>query len=121
MNGPGPDFSEVDSRQKAEDLFRKGDLEKVLLLPAEFGGADIPHNVVYVPVGLGAIKAGIDRNVIGPLIAEGKVTRYAATPEYQGASFIPIAIKVEASDPAAFSTVINIWGEALRRGEEDAG
>jgi hypothetical protein len=37
------------------------------------------------------------------------------SPEYQGKSFIPIAIKIVASDPGEFSTTINIWGEALAR------
>ena len=42
-----------------------------------------------------------------------------AIPEYQGNSFIPIAIKIVASNPGEFSTTINIWGEALTR-EPDA-
>lgn len=42
-------------------------------------------------------------------------TQYTATPEYQGASFIPIAIKIVASNPGNFTTTINIWGEALGR------
>ncbi|WP_255209052.1 hypothetical protein [Paraburkholderia youngii] len=41
----------------------------------------------------------MDRNIVAPLVQSGKVTRYKATPEYQGTSFIPIAIKVEASEP----------------------
>ncbi len=110
----GPDFSDIDSR-KAEALFRRGDLKKLFLMPLEFGGEDIPVNFLYVPVWVADIKAGIDNNVIGPLAAEGKITKYTATPEYQGKSFIPIAIKIVASDPGAFSTTINIWGEALTR------
>ena len=111
----GPDFSEIDSQAKAEELFRRGDVEKLFLMPLEFGGEDNPLNTLYVPVGVAAIKAGIDNNVIGPLAAEGKITQYTATPEYQGKSFIPIAIKIVASDPGEFSTTINIWGEALTR------
>ncbi len=111
----GPDFSGIDSRAKAEELFRRGDLEKLFLMPLEFGGEDVPLNVLYVPIGLAGIKSRIDNNVIGPLAAEGKLTRYTATPEYQGNSFIPIAIKIVASDPGEFSTTINIWGEALGR------
>ena len=113
----GPDFSEIDSQSKAEDLFRRGDLEKLFLMPLEFGGQDIPVNTLYVPVGVADIKAGIDNNVIGALAADGKITKYAATPEYQGKSFIPIAIKIVASDPGQFSTTLNIWGEALTRGK----
>ena len=110
----GPDFSAIDSQEKAEELFRRGDLEKMFLMPLEFGGQEIPENTLYVPIGVAAIKSGVDNNIIGPLVAEGKVTQYTATPEYQGESFIPIAIKINASDPGEFSTTINIWGEALR-------
>ena len=111
----GPDFSTVDSRAKAEALFARGQLEKLLLMPLEFGGEDIPENTLYVPVGLASVKEEIDRNVIGPLVAEGKLSRYSATPEYQGKSFIPISVSIEASDPGDFSTTISIWGAALRR------
>jgi hypothetical protein len=68
-----------------------------------------------VPVGIGEIKAGIDNNVIRPLVEEGTVTSYTATPEYQGRSFIPIAVRIVASNPGQFSSTINIWGEALTR------
>jgi hypothetical protein len=111
----GPDFSEIDSQAKAEELFRRGDLEKAFLRPLEFGGQDFPLNVVYVPVGLAEIKRGIDINVIGALVEAGKVTKYEAMLEYQGNSVIPIAIKIEASDPGKFSQTLNIWGEALQR------
>jgi hypothetical protein len=111
----GPDFSDIDSQTKAEDMFRRGILEKVFLLPLEFGGQDIPDNYLFVPIGVADVKSGIDNNVIAPLVAEGKVSQYTATPEYQGNSFIPIALKIVASDPGEFTTTINIWGEALGR------
>src|SRR5262245_41627444 len=111
----GPDFSAIDSRAKAEELFQRGELEKLFLMPLEFGGQDNPLNVLFVPIGVAGIKSGIDNNVIRPLVAEGKITQYTATPEYQGKSFIPIAIKIVASDPGQFSTTIKIWGEALGR------
>lgn len=112
----GPDFSGVDSRARAEELFRRGELEKLFMMPLEFGGEDNALNTLYVPVGVADIKWGIDNNVVKPLAAEGKITTYTATPEYQGKSFIPIAIKIVASDPGEFTTTINIWGEALKRG-----
>lgn len=112
---PGPDFSGIDSREKADELFRRGDLEKLFLMPPEFGGQDSVLNTLYVPLGLAEVKAGIDRNVIAPLAAAGKITKYTATPEYQGDSFIPIAIEIVASDPGEFRSTINIWGEALTR------
>ena len=112
----GPDFSAIDSHAKAVELFQRGELEKLFLMPLEFGGADNELNILYVPIGVADIKAGIDNNVIGPLVEEGKVTKYTATPEYQGDSFIPIAITIVASEPGSFTTTINIWGEALSRG-----
>src|SRR5947209_5495611 len=106
----GPDFSGIDSQEKAEELFRRGDLEKLFLMPLEFGGEDSPLNTLYVPLGVADIKSGIDNNVIAPLASEGKITRYKAMPEYQGRSFIPVAIRIVASEPEEFSTTINIWG-----------
>jgi hypothetical protein len=111
----GPDFSGVDSRAKVEARFQAGELEKLFLLPVEFGGKDDPRNVLYVPRGFAAIKANIDMNIIKPLVSAGKVTSYQATPEYQGESFVPIAIKIVAAKPGSFTTVINIWGKALER------
>lgn len=111
----GPDFSAVDSLAKAIELFERGELEKLYLRPTVFGGTDNPLNTIYVPIGVADIKAGIDTNVIAPLVTEGRITRYTASPEYQGKSFIPIAIKIVAPDPGEFTTTINIWGEALSR------
>ena len=115
----GPDFSAIDSREKAVELFGRGYLEKLFLMPLEFGGEDNALNTLFVPIGLAGIKEGIDANVIAPLAADGKITKYKAMPEYQGRSVIPIAIRVEASDPGTFTTTINVWGEALAR-EDDA-
>src|SRR6267142_468255 len=111
----GPDFSDTNSKEKAEARMQDGELEKLFLLPVEFGGTDDPRNVVYVPQGFVAIKAGIDINIIKPLVSEGKITKYEATPEHEGKSFVPIAIKIVASDPGSFTTNINIWGKALAR------
>ena len=111
----GPDFSHVTSKEKAQELFQRGELKKLFLMPLEFGGADAEINVMYVPAFAVQMKARVDTNIIKPLIEQGKVKHYSATPEYQGISFIPCAIKIEASDPADFSTVINIWGNALNR------
>jgi hypothetical protein len=113
----GPDFSGIDSQVKAEELFRRGELEKLFLMPLEFGGEDVPPNTVYVPVGVAAIKDGIDHNVIGPLVEEGRVTSYTASPRYQGSSFIPISIQIAASNPGDFTTTLNIWGDALATGD----
>ena len=113
----GPDFSEIDTQAKAIELFNQGRLEKLYLLPPEFGGADRPENIVFVPPGIAAIKASTDLNVVGKLAAEGKVTRYNASPKYSGKSFIPISIEITASDPGNFNFNLAIWGEGLKETE----
>jgi len=45
-------------------------------------------------------------------VKQGKVTSYAATPEYKGNSFIPSKIKIVTSDPGkpgGLNPVIDIW------------
>jgi len=111
--GAGPDFSSIDSKEKAEALFKSGQLQKLLLMPSKFGGEDVPPNVVFAPAFAVELKARTDQNVILPLAEEGKITRYSATPEYEGNSFIPCAIKIEASQPGSFTFTVAIWGKAL--------
>lgn len=111
----GPDFSDVDSLAKAQKLCDEGTLEKLYLMPLDFGGQDIPPNILYVPVGIAAIKHNIDTNIIGPLAQSGDIAQYAAEPEYRGDSFIPMAINIRAWDPKEFNTQVNVWGEALER------
>jgi hypothetical protein len=115
VSSPGPDFSHITSQSAALDLVRFGQLEPLLLLPDIFGGRDdVAANVVYVPVGLADVKRGIDENIVAPLAREGQVTRYVATPRYEGDSFIPTAITINAAEPGSFTTTIAIWGSALR-------
>ena len=116
----GPDFSDINSKEKAEARLQSGELEKLFLLPPEFGGIDDLRNICFVPRGFVAIKQGIDTNIIKPLIESEKITEYQATPEYQGKSFVPVAIKIVARNPGAFNTEINIWGKAPQRGRADA-
>lgn len=73
---PGPDYSDVDSLAKAEALYKSGALGRLLLMPSEFGGPDFGPNVVYVPADIVELKQSMDRNVIAPLVASGKVTAY---------------------------------------------
>jgi hypothetical protein len=109
----GPDFGPVDSLAKAQELVRAGQLQKMFLLPSEFGGEDIPPNWVLVPAWVVEKKAETDNNVMRPLAAEGKISTYRATPQYQGKSFVPNAITIEASNPGSFALTIGIWGDAL--------
>ena len=105
------DFSHVNSLQKALVLFREGKLERLLLCPLEFGGQEIPQNVLYVPLGIAAIKQRLD-GTIQKMVNDGNISSYQAVPEYKGNSFIPSKILIKASHhekPGAFNPTINIW------------
>lgn len=115
----GPDFSTVDSAEKAEQLCAQGQLERMPLMPAEFGGQDHVQNMVYCPLGLAAAKADVDLNIIGPLVQGGKVQAYSAVPIYEGDSFVPVAVEIsawhpESPDTGAFNARLAMWGSALQ-------
>jgi hypothetical protein len=110
----GPDFSGV-TAEEAHRMVARGQLEKLYLLPPEFGGADIPQNTLFVPLGIADAKRRIDEGIIAPLARDGLISQYSATPEYAGESFIPIAIRIEAHGERSFAAAVAIWGEALAR------
>ena len=113
--GPGPDFSGIRSRDQAESAAIAGTLEPLYLLPPELGGTDDPRNVLYVPIGVADAKRRIDLDVVAPLVEDGSVTQYRCHPEYQGDSFVPIALSIRAWEPREFTATIDIWGTALPR------
>jgi hypothetical protein len=105
------DFSAVDSSAKAQALYKEGKLERLFLFPLEFGGQEVPQNILYVPLGIAAIKQQID-SAIGDMVKEGLVTSYVAEPEYKGDSFVPSKIKIKTSHPGkpgGVDRTINIW------------
>lgn len=111
----GPDYNSVNSMAEAQRLVDQGELVPLLLLPKEFGGEALAENTVYVPSFVADLKHGTDRDVVFPLAADGKVTRYSAQPEYEGKSVVPVAIQISATEPANFVQDIAIWGGALKR------
>jgi hypothetical protein len=113
---PAPDWSHVDTPEKAVAAWQRGELVKLLLMPQDFGGADVPANVVYVPDFVVDVKAGIDMNVIMPMIQRGEIHRYEVEPRYEGRSVVPGALAIVASEPGSFQTQIRIWGRALAQG-----
>jgi hypothetical protein len=114
----GPDFSAIDSLAEAREAARRGELETLFVLPLAFGGADIPENTLYVPPWVCGMKAGFEDNVVRPMVEQGMSVQYSGIPEYQGESFIPIAITLVVSPDRGgqVNYTINIWGEALARG-----
>ena len=76
----GPDFSSLNSREKAETAARQGDLAPMLLMPEEFGGEPIGPNLVFVPAWAAEQKHRIDMGTILPLAESGKISKYSAQP-----------------------------------------
>lgn len=105
----GPDFSEIDSLEKAVEAGRTGALMPMLLMPESFGGIADELNVVYVPAWAVKQKESIDIGTILPLAQAGKITKYSARPVYKGACFIPSAIVIRAHEPGDFSATVEIW------------
>ena len=107
----GPDFSDVDSLAKAEQFYRDGRLERLYLFPLDLGGDDIAQNTVYVPVGIGQFKAQLD-GTVKKMVETGSVSKYSATPEYKGKSFVPSKIIIRAWHPdksGSFNPTIEVW------------
>ena len=68
----------------------------------------------YIPAFAAEMKARIDLNIIKPLVASGKVSRYQAIPEYEGRSFVPVSISISATHPESFTSRVAIWGKGLK-------
>jgi|SRR3990167_2578929 len=106
-----PDFSDVNSREKALELVKQGKLHKILLFPAEFGGQDLPHNVVYVPAGIPEIKDQITGTLIR-FVEDGLIDNLEVSPEYKGGSFVPSKINMKTSHSGKsgkFNPSIEVW------------
>ncbi|MEI8363802.1 MAG: hypothetical protein WCG35_11380 [Betaproteobacteria bacterium] len=107
----GLDFSDITTREKAEALYSKGKLEKILLFPSELGGEDVPPNTAFVPLGISEIKNQVTGTLVRYL-EEGTINKLTVEPEYKGESFIPSKIKMRAwhSDKKGeFNPSIEVW------------
>jgi len=107
----GVDLSKVTSRETAEALFADGKLEKMLLFPSEFGGKEIPQNIVYVPLGISAIKGQLTGTLVR-MVKDRQINKLTVTPEYKGNSFIPSRITMRAwhtDQKGEFNPSIEVW------------
>lgn len=105
----GPDFSALDSLEKVQAAAADGRLLPMLLMPEEFGGPAEGMNVVFVPAWAAEQKQQIDLGTVMPLAQQGKITQYAATPQYKGRSFVPTSVVIRAHDPGDFTATVEIW------------
>lgn len=91
-----PDFAQVVSVDQASALAAKGQLSRLLMFPAEFGGGDQAMNVVYVPPRTLRQRAA-HVQTLRSWVQEGAVNSLDVRPEYRGTSVIPARIQMLAS------------------------
>ena len=104
----GDDYSAVDSRSKAEELFRDGKLALIYLMPREAGGPDGALNTAYVPVRAKQEKERIDASILDVARRGGDV-HYRANQSYNGSSFVPASITISVSGTLNAEYVLRVW------------
>ena len=107
----GPDFTDVDSKQKLMSLVEQGKLERVYLFPLEVGGQETEVNAVYLPIGFREMKRKIDGTILR-MAQDGLISDLKVQPEYKGKSFVPSRIVIKASHPekpGRFDTTMEVW------------
>ena len=107
---PSVDFAAIESMEEAERLARTGALAPLYLMPLRFNGDEAPHNRLFVPGAVVALKDRFDDQV-EKLLIEGKVNGYSCEPQYRGKSVIPCDLKVIARKDGAdvFTETIHVW------------
>jgi len=91
-----PDFAQVASIEQAKALEAKGQLTKLLMFPAEFGGEDVAMNVLYVPYRTVRQRTA-HIQTLRAWVSEGAVNSLDVRPEYRDSSFVPSRIHMNAS------------------------
>lgn len=104
------DFTDIDTKAKAQELAKEGLLVPLYLMPIRFNGEESLHNKLYVPKVIVKRKDKCDDKV-EQLLIEGKVNNYVCTPEYKGQSFIPSKLTIEAkmNGKLVYTETIDIW------------
>ena len=105
-----PDFSHVNSIEKAAELAKRGELYPLYLLPLRFNGEESARNRLFVPQVTVELKERYD-DMVESLLVEEKVNGYSCTPEYKGESVVPAKLTLTAKKDgeAMFSETIQIW------------
>ncbi|MEP9358835.1 hypothetical protein [Sphingomonas sp. KR3-1] len=106
-----PDFSDITSKAAANRLVREGRLVRIRLFPAELGGRDDPHNIVYIPPAVEEVR----QLLIGTLkrfTAEDLIDQLDVRADYKGASIVPSRIRFIATHSrggAPFEAALEVW------------
>ena len=102
------DFSTIDSNEKAQALFAKGQLVKLYLMPLDFGGQDSSINTLFVPESANNQKNNFDSKIAN-MLESGIQIQYSAGPEYKGSSFIPSKLIINITGDKIITELIDIW------------
>ncbi|MBE4462966.1 hypothetical protein [Vibrio parahaemolyticus] len=105
------DFSGVDTRGKALELVKQGELFEVLLLPIELGGKEEPKNIVFVPADIPEAHEKNTENVLH-FVKKKLSNSLEVQPIYKGNSFVPSQVKMigkHSVENRNFIMVTNIW------------
>jgi len=105
------DYSHIDSREKALEGEKRGELFPILMFPEIFGGENVEENTLYVPPGIPQIQNQMIAT-IARFVEQGLVDNMRVVPEYRGASFIPVKIAMETQKDGKagrFNPTIEIW------------
>jgi hypothetical protein len=102
------DYATIDSLAKAKELETSKQLVKHYLFPLELGGQENALNLVYITQVADNAKKIVDAKM-DKMLEDGEDIRYAAKPEYIGASFIPSKILVTVTGDKSMVEVIDIW------------
>ena len=101
-------FEEVDSLERAQELYKQGALERIYCVPLDFGGSEGPENILYVPKNVKDQKIRHNEKLI-ELVESGKNLNYHLSPIYKGKSFIPAQIDIKVTGDGDYSLLIEVW------------
>lgn len=102
------DYSEIDSNEKAQELYDKGQLSKLHLVSLDFGGEDSLLNSLFVPRHAKEKKEKFDLTLM-KMLQDGLKLGFKANPEYKGKSFIPSKIVINVTGDKTLTETIDIW------------
>ena len=105
---PQENFTDIDSMAKLEQLYHKGRLVKILLMPEEFGGIDSGVNSLYVTQEAQKVKQEFDDKILS-LSSKGKKLFYNITPEYNDRSYIASKLHLSVTGDVLLEHTIEIW------------
>lgn len=100
----------LSDRDEAERLASAGELMKIYLYPARFGGSNREEDVAFIPLKAAREKAQFDE-MVGSRYDDGRITGYMCTAFEHEASLVPTLIRITAMSRAMplFVKEIPIW------------